>query len=477
MKIKVEQLIKILLIFAALLPLQLTLRTVLHFPSYLLLIYIFIFIGGVFVCFFRKKLHSISKFQASVLIILLIFFCEMLISVLYNYPDIIDKKVHFEYYVSKYSSFWDSALMSSLFAGIIRPIVYFTFSYILLKLIQTEKQLKLLCKSLILLGFISSLYSIYQIIAYKFGLPFSALFSGHSDGIIEVFGVRRCEGLFYEPGPQASYLSVVFSLMLFYLMFKYKNLKKIYGKLSLFFVFFTITVALFLTLSPIGILTPIISILFLSCTKWNTFSKYTKIAIIAIPLVILLVFGNIKIGENSNSLSNYLIDRIYALKINNDNFNGESRSVRNEVGTKIIKDHMWLGVGPGNDGFYYSQYAPFALGRFPDKGIVLNNNLKILSDSGILGFICYIFILLYPAYFYYFKKKLNLVNNNNFIDYLIEALFLSEFLLVVLTFNSQVEFFQPLFWLTYSMLISAISIKLRNTKAKIELIKRIKYCE
>ena len=119
-----------------------------------------------------------------------------------------------------------------------------------------------------------------------------------------------------------------------------------------------------------------------------------------------------------------------------------------------------MGVGPGNDGFYYAKYAPYAIGGLIDKGIVLNNNLKILTDSGILGFVCYLFLLLYPAYYYFIKHHMYCKScKNNFIEALINSLFTSEILLVSLTFTSQVEFFQPLFWLIYSMLIASINLK------------------
>ena len=225
MDLKLSQINTFFIIFTALLPLQLTLRLFLHLPSFLMLIYIFL-ICSIFFLLFIYFIHpiniKISCLQKNTIIIFAIFFFEMVISVLFNYNNILEQNIPFIYYTNKYSKFWDSPVMSSLFAGIIRPLVYFSFVFIMYFFLKKEIHLRKLCKYLIIIGFFSSLYSIYQVIAFRFGLPFSSVFSGHNGEIIEAFGVRRCEGLLYEPGPQATYLSVIFSIILFQL-FGYKK--------------------------------------------------------------------------------------------------------------------------------------------------------------------------------------------------------------------------------------------------------------
>ena len=123
MNIKLSSIKNFLIFFMALLPLQLTLRLICHLPNFLMLIYIFLIFAIIY--YFLLPIKKISKIQLITSIILLIFFFTIVISVLFNYSDIIDKVVPFQYYVSKYSPFWDSAIMSSLFAGVIRPLIYF----------------------------------------------------------------------------------------------------------------------------------------------------------------------------------------------------------------------------------------------------------------------------------------------------------------------------------------------------------------
>ena len=449
-----------LIFFMALLPLQLTLRLVCHLPNFLMLIYIFLIFAIIY--YFFLPLKKISKFQLIISIILIIFFFITIISVLFNYNNVIDKVIPFQYYVQKYSSFWDSAVITSLFAGIIRPFIYFLFCFCSFFILQKEKHLYILSKYLIIIGFISSVYSIYQFIAFYTGLPFASLFSGHDGEIITQFGIRRCEGILYEPGPQATYLSVIFSLLLFQI--NNKSNKGYFFK-SKFFEILTlilVSITLFLTLSPIGILTPFIAGSIYIFINWKRFTIKFKRSILLIFVFLTLITMNLgNIGENKISLFNYLIIRISNLKGNQNIYYGDNRSLRNEFAIKIIKKHFLFGVGAGNDAFYYAKYAPYAIGRLPDKGVVINNNLKILSDSGIFAFLCYIALLLYPL-IYFYKNKLYINIYNLPLYNLTISLFTSELLFVVLTFNSQVEFFQPLFWIIYSMLIVSIHILKTN---------------
>lgn len=470
MNIKLSSIKNFLIFFMALLPLQLTLRLICHLPNFLMLIYIFLIFAIIY--YFLLPIKKISKIQLITSIILLIFFFTIVISVLFNYSDIIDKVVPFQYYVSKYSPFWDSAIMSSLFAGVIRPFIYFLFCFCSFFILQKEKHLYTLSKYLIIIGFISSVYSIYQFIAFYTGLPFDSLFSGHNGEIITQFGIRRCEGILYEPGPQATYLSVIFSLLLFQFHKKSRNGYFFKSKIFELLVLSLVSITLFLTLSPIGILTPFIAGSIYIFLNWKKLSIKFKRNIFYVSICILLFLAFFsKLGEDQISLLSYLGNKICNLQSNNSIYFGDHRSVRNEFAINIIKKHFLFGVGAGNDAFYYAKYAPYAIGKLPDKGVVINNNLKILSDSGIFAFLSYIILLLYPL-IYFCKNKLYFNIYNLSLYNLTLSLFTSELLFVVLTFNSQVEFFQPLFWIIYSMLIASINVL--NKEKKLIKLKEIK---
>lgn len=451
---------KFLICFLAILPLQLTIRLVLHIP---LLVYFFLIVSLVYVLIFWNKVSKYSKILKVYFFILLLFYVEMLISVCINIMSVIDLNIPFEYYIVKYSKFWDSTIMSSVFAGIIRPFVYFTFSLLAIQLFKKYEYMKKALKIMIIIAFISSLYSIYQIIAYQFGLPFASIFSGHQGNIIDMMGVRRCEGILYEPGPQATYLSVIFPLLLCQLFFP--NNATFFHKKLIVVMLVTITITLYATFSPIGMLTPVISIpiiLWLYRKRIPTKIKMYSPLIFVTGLFLVLIILKYIDSQLSFSVLDYLKSRIINLGKNNAIIWGDDRSVRNEITMQLFLDHKWLGVGPGNDGFYYSLYAPYAVGHKVDKGVAINQNLKILSDSGIFGFLCYILILLYPVYVYLKLKMYKYCIM--YIDCIINGMFVALTLFVVLTFNSQVEFFQPLFWIIYSLLLAAIIIKQKNIK-------------
>lgn len=459
-----------LMFFIALLPLQLTLRHLLHLP---LLIYFFLLFAFLYILVFQKTSLKYCKIQKIFFCILFGFFIEMLISVILNYSLVVPFDIPFEYYVTRYSKFWDSPYMSSIFAGILRPGIYFLFSVFLIFFFYKNNNYRFLIRILIVIGFISSIYSIYQLFAYQFGLPFSSVFSGHNGEIIEMMGVRRCEGIFYEPGPQATYLSVIFPLLL--CQFFAKSNEKLFNKNFNIIMLITVTFTLFATLSPIGMLTPFISVPIILWIFRNQLSINTKKKIFLLFCVLCFVFFFVTIYINNNlsfSVFQYLKNRIMNLGINNTIFLGDDRSVRNEITVKLIRDYKWFGVGPGNDGFYYALYAPYAIGRKIDKGIAINQNLKILSDSGIFGFVFYMLLLVYPFYIY---LKLRLYNYYiSYFDSIINALFVAIVLFAILTFNAQVEFFQPLFWIVYSLLLVVIINKYKFIK---ETTKRNAYKE
>lgn len=464
LKVKYIQYKTLLLALVAILPLQLTLRGLFHIP---LLIYFIWFFAFLFLILQKKNSIKLSLFEKGAYLILLLFFIEMLISVVFNYNAILDKNIPFQYYVAKYSAFWDSPVMSSLFAGIIRPFIYFTFCLFLVKLLDNIKNLKTIVNVFIFIALFSSLYSIYQIVAFKYGLPFSSVFSGHQGNIISVLGIRRCEGIFYEPGPQATFLSVVFSLLIFQINKFHSKKERIY----LSFVLALVLVTLFVTFSPIGILTPFMAGAVYIVLNFKSIIKKNLSKIIPWGIIFtttLLALNNVHIGNQTvfESITNKIISSI---QVSDNVLTGDDRTVRLEITKHIFMDHKLLGVGPGNDGFYYSLYAPYAIGHLPDKGVALNNNLKILSDSGILGFLCYIALLLYPFVYYIKGAENKTAYSNDYLESLIKSLFTAEFLLVALTFTSQVEFFQPLFWIVYSMLIASLNIKRKrilNTKKK-----------
>lgn len=81
---------KFLICFLAILPLQLTIRLVLHIP---LLVYFFLIVSLVYVLIFWNKVSKYSKILKVYFFILLLFYVEMLISVCINIMSVIDLNI------------------------------------------------------------------------------------------------------------------------------------------------------------------------------------------------------------------------------------------------------------------------------------------------------------------------------------------------------------------------------------------------
>ena len=466
LKISYKNIKQFVILIVALLPLQLTIRLIFNLPSFLMLINIAIFLLVIFYCSQPAENKKLSSFKINIIYIYISLFLITLISVLINYSEIIEyQSSQFAYYVMQYSKFWDSSAMSSIYSGIIRPAIYFIFFYTLIFILQKEQDLQNLYKILLSIAIISCFYSIYQLFAYKYNLPFGSLCSGHSGMPITYLGLRRTEGIFYEGGPHATFLSFIFPLFIYQNFRNPLKRKRLYN-IYLYLILILLLLISFTTLSPIGILTPFIVFAILILQNWKRVKTHNKY-IIAFSIMFVLLFScNIQFGGtkgyNKYTIKNYIISRIDG-DFNNSALAGDLRTTRNKITIDLIKKHPFIGIGAGNDGFYYAKYAPYAYGNMPTKNVIINNNLKIFADYVIIGFLLYLLLLIYPFYFFV-KSKLYNYKTTFFLDKLINSLFVAELLFVILTFQAQTEFLQPLFWIMYTMLISAIDIKRKRIK-------------
>lgn len=445
------------IIFIMLLPLQDTLRIVLHLPSYFLLIYVFLFFAFAYMFTTAKKFFNFSKLEILLITIFLLYIIEMIISGIVNFPSVDGRHLQLPYYLKRYKPFWDEPLMSFLFAGIIKPFVYFSFSIFLIKYLNAENKIRFLLQMLVYLAFASSVYAIYQFIGYHLGLPFTSICSGHAGEIITTMNSRRCEGFFYEPGPHAAYLSIIFT----FCVFQFKNkINPLFHKIKLAIFSIVILIGMFLTLSPIGLLTPILILIIKFVQLFHRIKSKKKIAILMCSTLMIIFFfcmcNTLKFGTYQKSLNEYIYDRVYNSFINHDILTGDSRAMRNLFGVLLLKDHLILGVGPGNDGYFYSEYMPFTEGLIGDKAIVINNNIKILVDSGVVGAIFYIIILAVP--FWVRKKYNHLVKINPFLNSVSTSGLYSIIVFVLISFNANAYLFYPIFWIVYSVTIATCII-------------------
>ena len=133
--------------------------------------------------------------------------------------------------------------------------------------------------------------------------------------------------------------------------------------------------------------------------------------------------------------------------------NSDSRAVSVNVGLKMFYDHFLLGNGPGSSLHFFYRYAPFAIAtngyQLMGSNAILNNHIKILAETGIMGFIFYLCIILYPIVLY--LKKIKFIKSK-----LVDSLLIGYILFLILSMQSQPYFYQKYIWLLYVCLITLI---------------------
>lgn len=475
-KIKIKNLAYLMLIFAgALLTTQSCLLYVFHLPPYIQFFYLFLIFGGI-LCIFIPIKQSIGSIDKTFFILYMLFILAMFISIIVNYNSVVSHGMDFTYYTKLYSKFWDRPDIRLFAWGIMRPAFFLTYALLLFIFLNFKNGIKILLKTLIVVAVISSIYSVYQLISGYFGLPFGSIFSGHDGKEIFFFGkLRRVEGLFYEPGPHATILSPIFCILSFQIFEKNKE-KLLFKKSTNIIFFILITIALIFTFSPIGFLTPIIGIpiaILLNIKNIKFSPKLIKITAITVITISIMAFFisyviNSILTKTINidlSITKYMIEKIANSTTALDNpivyMNPDSRSVRNYVGIKLFQDHMLLGAGPSSAITYFYKYATFTENNYMlrDQGAVINTHIKVLCETGIIGFIFYMAILIYPIWLYVKRYRLIKKDKN-----LIDSLIIAHILFILLSFQATQQFYSQYFWLIYTPLIILLNKIKQNKK-------------
>lgn len=483
MKISIEKLAYFFLIFAGcLLTTQACLVFVFYLPSYIQFLYLFLIFGGV-TCLFLPYKNLVSYSNLTFITICILLLIINLISAVLNYEILASYGDSIKYFLRIYLDFWDSAGGRLFGWGLMRPIFYFLYACILFIFLRFKNSTKVLMRSLIIVGIISCIYSIYQIIAFYLGLPYGAIFSGHDNQEITLYGIlRRTEGIFFEAGPHATFLSPLFCIMLFQLFENNEN-KLFFNKKLSVCIFILFTIIMLNTYSPIGYLTPVIAIpiaIILNINKIKEIKITKKIFNRIIVLIILaaMIIASFSVflaktySIDLSLISGYILEKVMVSTSSTDTvstagglgvpeyMNLDARSTRNYAAIEMFKEHPIIGVGPGGAISYFPKFLPFTYARnyIRDSQAVINTHLKILCESGILGFIVYLTMMLYP-FWLYIKNYKKLKDNKLFID----SLIIAHFLYLLLSFQSNFLLYSTNFWLIYVPLVASMD-KLKSKR-------------
>ena len=454
---------KFLYIFVFILPFEngLLINTF-KLPEFLKFRYLYLFLSFIIFFIFFKKIN-IKRFDYKYILLYVIFFTIILISSIINYNNIPHT---YPFYNQGYMYAQETR---TLYLALIKPLFFLFFSIsIYIYCINAKKAISVIFKTLVIVGVISSIYGFYQFIGYKLGLPGTALFS-RADLLIGT--IRRCEGIFYEPGPHAKYLSICFFILIADILNKNKNFyifKSIKAKIFSLIIIFT---GMLLTISPIGFIAPfftLILILFnfrstLFYCKKNMKKIISSFLIISIIFLIsLFILSQIKYNT-TESLLQYAYSKIVMSIYSNDileYYNPDSRTLRTYVGISIFKDFPILGCGAGNATFLYYKYIPHIGKIMPIGDGVINQNINFLAEFGLIGLLSYISIILYPFYKYFTQKK---IKYNNYKIY-IQVLLISIIYFVLVISFGNLFFFEIYFWIIYICVLYLINLKYYDNK-------------
>lgn len=463
MQIKFYKLSSIILFFTGLLlPLEGILQNSFNLPGAVKFFYIFLIIStGLF--FLIPQKFFWKQMDKTLIGLYLLLFSWIVISVAINYGTIPTG-----YAIFSQKSSIDAPEVRSLFYGVFKPALFLLFIFCVSLLFNSKEALKYFLKGLFILTAISCTYGLYQLIGYYLGLPGTAIFSGHGNQDIMLGPIRRIEGMFFEPGPNAKFLSMIFPLVCYQVIEKCK-INTVFNKTFLKILLFLVTIIMIMTISPIGFFTIPLTLLFvflfnikeINFRKKKTVKRAAIIFALFSCFLVGLKLSPLSYGNNANILQYFLnkTDETFG-SMTNVMYDPDARSVRNYVALEMAKDYPIFGVGIGNAVFYYYKYAYFTefkkdLFEKESQGI-MNTYMNMLSQAGIVGFLIFMIIVFYPIYlyirYYYLLRK-----SENFM--LIQSFLVSYCLLITIAFNSSPNFFEINFWLLCIPIIKMINFE------------------
>lgn len=432
-------------------------------PEFLKFRYLYLFLSFfIFIIFFKKI--NIKNFDYKYMILYIIFFSIILISSIINYTNIPHT---YPFYNQGYMYVQETR---TLYLAIIKPLFFLFFSIsIYLYCLNATKAINIILKTLIIVGIISSLYGFYQFIGYQLGLPGTAIFSR---GDLLIGTLRRCEGIFYEPGPHAKYLSMCFFILVADILNKNKYFYIFKSNKIKIFSLVIIFLGMILTISPIGFIAPFF-LLFLFLFNFKTTLLYLKnntkkilrylITILILLTLFIFVLSQVKYSS-TESLLQYAYSKIIMSIYSNDileYYNPDSRTLRTYVGLSIFKDFPILGCGAGNATFLYYKYIPYINKIIPIGDGIINQNVNFLAEFGSFGFISYSFIIIYPFIKYFTHRK----TKYNAYKFYIQLLLISLLYFVSVISFGNLFFFEIYFWIIYICtlyLLDKISYKIKE---------------
>lgn len=283
-------------------------------------------------------------------------------------------------------------------------------SFIFISNITKEKVIFYkIIETLLAISFILGLYGLFQFITGSLSLPLSVSGLRLEYSKTSAFWyIPRVQGTALEPLYWGNFLLIPISLSLSFLLDKLNSNHKL-DKYTIFYLItlFILLVNIFLTFSRGAWYSTflLIIIIFVFNMKKLINKKtltylfsFIFIGITIITLIIVITKTPLSIG--------LFVNRATSLRDQN------GRQVNTPMALEFFKQHPITGIGVGGFGEKFQKiiYPNQVISKSNSWAVVSNQYLEILTESGILGLILFLFLLSYISYNVY--QSLKKVNDN-----------------------------------------------------------------
>ncbi|MBU0707986.1 O-antigen ligase family protein [Patescibacteria group bacterium] len=260
------------------------------------------------------------------------------------------------------------------------------FSYMVTQLVTDEERLTKVIRILLITTTIVCLFGVWQFFGDMIDLP-TSLTGLREHYTKDVFGFPRIQSTALEPLYFANFLLLPISLLFVFLVSRSSAIKKIW----LLPLFVLAGLNMVLTVSRggylgVAVILLVIGLFYLKkMFRWKfLLSLIAGVAVVWVVAVYALGFGDI-FRLNSDTFLTHVQNA----------FSGPAYIERVETiewAQQAWLDEPWIGIGPGQYGPYVSTH-PYVV---PDEGwkIVNNEFIELLAETGILGLVSFVVILL-----------------------------------------------------------------------------------
>lgn len=334
-------------------------------------------------------------------IILLVYFFTLVLRKKIEITFKTEELILFLFVLSSFATvFWSIDKAKTLTVSTMLLFVSLTF-YALRRLINKKEAGKAL-NFFVMLGFLSSLFALYQFFGDALGL--SQKFTFLNDRYVSnLFSFPRVQSTFFEPGYYANFLFIPFFLSIYYYI-KTKEEK------YLFLLFFN-ALAFFLTLSRSGFYSLLLGFGILFFTFWvkKEASVFKKIIapskmIFASFLIALLAIWSVSGSTGINNYFNQTKNVSDFVELNDENKELVTRSYTMKVAFLNFKEHPF-GIGTGA----FGSLPEFQKIREEGNPRQTVNSLypEILVESGFIALLLFIAFIVYILYLLIIQKGKN----------------------------------------------------------------------